>query len=146
MREDGDNRGPDMIFAALDSPAMAQRLQEQKPDTSGLDEEVRADETRLEELAEAWAAGDISRKEWMAARSVLEQRTARARSQLVRRDARAPLRAFVGTYDEMLGRWQQMNVSQQRAIVGAVLRSVTVAPADRTKRWDADRFHPEWIV
>jgi hypothetical protein len=77
---------------------------------------------------------------------LLDQRTARARAQLVRRDSRAPLRAFVGTYDEMLARWQKMNVSQQRAIVGAVLRSVTVAPADRAKRWDPDRFQPEWIV
>jgi len=136
----------DMILTALDSPVMAQRLREQQPDTSGLDEEVRAGETRLEELAEAWAAGEITRKEWMAARSLLDQRTARARAQLVRRDSRAPLRAFVGTYDEMLARWQKMNVSQQRAIVGAVLRSVTVAPADRAKRWDPDRFQPEWIV
>lgn len=47
---------------------MAQRLHERQPDMSGLDEEVRAGDARLEELAAAWATGEISRKEWMAAR------------------------------------------------------------------------------
>jgi len=67
----------DMILTALDSPVMAQRLREQQPDTSGLDEEVRAGETRLEELAEAWADGEITRKEWMAARSFRSPRGTR---------------------------------------------------------------------
>lgn len=137
----------DLVLTALDSPAMGQRLYEQQPDMSGLDEEVRAGEARLEELAAAWAAGEISRKEWMAARVVLEQSVTRARAQLVRRDSRAPLRAFIGTYDEMLDRWQGFNVSQQRAVVSSVLRSIMVTPANRTKKWDPDRFqHPEWIV
>ncbi|MBV9011040.1 MAG: hypothetical protein JO272_03135 [Pseudonocardiales bacterium] len=42
------------------------------------------------------------------------------RTQLVRRDSRATLRAFIGTYDEMLDRWQRFNVSQ-------------VIPADRDR-------------
>ncbi|MGH3711658.1 MAG: hypothetical protein ACRDRQ_26970 [Pseudonocardiaceae bacterium] len=126
---------------------MAQRLHEQQPDMSSLDEEARAGEARMEELAAAWAAGEISRKEWITARAVLEQKVTHARDQLIRRDSRAPLRSFIGTYDEMLDRWQRFNVSQQRAIVSSVLRSIAVMPADRTKRWDPDRFQkPEWIV
>ncbi|MGH3698372.1 MAG: recombinase family protein [Pseudonocardiaceae bacterium] len=137
----------DLVLTALDSPAMAQRLHEQQPDMSSLDEEARAGEARMEELAAAWAAGEISRKEWITARAVLEQKVTHARDQLIRRDSRAPLRSFIGTYDEMLDRWQRFNVSQQRAIVSSVLRSIAVMPADRTKRWDPDRFQkPEWIV
>ncbi len=94
----------DLILTALDSPAMAQRLHQQQPDISSLDEEARENEARMEELAAAWAAGEISRKEWMTARTVLEQKVTRARAQLRRRDSRAPLRAFIGTYDEMLDR------------------------------------------
>lgn len=123
----------DLVLTALDSPAMAQRLYEQQPDTSGLDAEVRAGEARLEELAAAWAVGEISRKEWMVARAVIEQSVTRARAQVVRRDSRAPLRAFIGTYDEMLDRWQRFNVSQQRAVISSVLRSIMVMPADRTR-------------
>lgn len=141
-----DEHVRDLILDVLDSSAMMLRLQGERPDTSGLDTEVRVYEARLEELAESWAAGEITRKEWMAARSLLEQRGGKARAQLVRRDSRAPLRAFVGTHDEMVARWQRMNVSQRRTVVSAVLRSVTVAPADPSKRWDPDRFNPEWIV
>jgi DNA invertase Pin-like site-specific DNA recombinase len=147
VAERTDEHIRDLILDVLDSPAMMQRLQAGQPDASGLDEEVRACDARLEELAESWAAGEITRKEWMAARALLEHRGAKARAQLVRRDSRAPLRAFIGTRDEMLTRWRRMNVSQQRNIVSAVLRSVIVAPADPSKRWDPDRFEdPEWIV
>lgn len=101
----------------------------------------------MEELAAAWAAGEISRKEWMTAHSVLEQKVTHARAQLLRRDSHAPLHAFIGTYDEMLARWQRFNVSQQRAVVSSVLRSIMVMPADRTKKWDPAHFQqPEWIV
>lgn len=137
----------DLVLMALDSSTMAQRLHEQQPDMSGFHEEARAGEARMEELAAAWAAGEISRKEWITARTVLEQKVTHARAQLLRRDSRAPLRAFIGPYDEMLDRWQRFNVSQQRAVVSSVLRSIMVMPADRTKRWDPDRFQqPEWIV
>ncbi|MBV9012624.1 MAG: hypothetical protein JO272_11340 [Pseudonocardiales bacterium] len=141
------NRVRDLILTALDSPAMARRLHQQQPDISSLDEEARDNEARMEELAAAWAAGEINRKEWMTARAVLEQKVTRARTQLRRRDSRAPLRAFIGTYDEMLDRWERSNVSQRRAVVSSVLRSIMVMPADRARRWDPGRFQqPEWIV
>lgn len=146
VAERTDEHIRDLILDVLDSPAMMQRLHGGQPDTSGLDAEVRVGEARLEELAESWAAGEITRKEWMAARSLLEHRVTTSRAQLVRRDSRGPLKAFIGTHDEMLARWQRMNVSQRRTVVGAVLRSATVAPADLSKRWDPDRFNPEWIV
>ncbi|MEV6983029.1 hypothetical protein AB0M95_17440 [Sphaerisporangium sp. NPDC051017] len=46
----------------------------------------------------------------------------------------------------MLTRWQAMNVSQRRAIVAAVIRSITVATANPRKKWDPDRFTIEWIA
>ncbi|GLX96213.1 hypothetical protein Hesp01_41630 [Herbidospora sp. NBRC 101105] len=46
----------------------------------------------------------------------------------------------------MLNRWKAMNVSQQRAIVAATVRTISVAPADPRKRWDPDRFAFDWIA
>jgi hypothetical protein len=39
-----------------------------------------------------------------------------------------------------------MNTSQQRAIVAATVRTITVGPADLRKRWDPDRFTIDWIA
>jgi len=136
----------DLVLTALDSPAMHERLQQRGGDTSGLDEQVAADERRLDELATAWATGEISRREWMTARTVIEQRLDQARARLVRVDRRAALRTFVGGIEEMRDRWTRLNVAQRRAIVGAVLRTVQVQPARAGVRWDPTRFEPEWIM
>jgi site-specific DNA recombinase len=136
----------DLVLTALDSPEMLARLHAQQDDSGGLDEQVRDDEQRLDDLAAAWASGEISRREWMTARTVIEQRLEAARARLARVDRRTTLRTFVGTVPDMIERWDRLNVSQRRAIVGAVLRSVTVHPADPRKKWDPTRFEPEWIA
>ncbi|MBB4939028.1 DNA invertase Pin-like site-specific DNA recombinase [Streptosporangium album] len=98
-------------------------------DDDGLAEEVRADEEQLEELAQAWAAREISRKEWMAARAPIDARLEKSRAQLARMSRTSPLLSFIGTAEEMLSRWEAMNVSQQRAIIASAVRTVTAGPA-----------------
>jgi hypothetical protein len=46
----------------------------------------------------------------------------------------------------MLARWEQLNTSQRRAVVGAVVRRIVVEPANPRKRWDPDRFKPDWVA
>lgn len=136
----------DMILTALDSPVLGARLQQQRGSDSELVGQLRADEEQLEELATAWAEREISRREWMAARTPIELRLERARSQLARQSHANVLQPFIGTFDDMLSRWEQMNVSQRRAVVGAVVHRIVVEPADPHKRWDPDRFKPDWVA
>jgi hypothetical protein len=82
----------------------------------------------------------------MAARTPIEQRLEKARSQLARQSHANVLQAFIGTFDDMLARWEQMNTSQRRAVVGAVVRRIVVEPANPRKRWDPDRFKPDWVA
>jgi DNA invertase Pin-like site-specific DNA recombinase len=136
----------DMVLTALDSPALGARLQQHQGGDSELVSQLRADEEQLEELATAWAQREISRREWMAARTPIEQRLEKARSQLARQSHANVLQAFIGTFDDMLARWEQMNTSQRRAVVGAVVRRIVVEPANPRKRWDPDRFKPDWVA
>nr|WP_275404223.1 recombinase family protein [Pseudonocardia acidicola] len=136
----------DVVLTALDSPALVERLRAQRGDSDGLDEQIRDDEQRLDDLAAAWATGEISRREWMTARTVIEQRLDAARARLARVDRGATLRTFVGAASNMAERWERLNISQRRAIIGAVLRSVTVHPANPRVKWDVTRFEPEWIA
>ncbi|MFE3455849.1 recombinase family protein [Nonomuraea sp. NPDC059194] len=141
-----DQHARDMLLTALDSPTMAERLHQDSGDDNNLADLVRADEEQLEELAQAWAAREISRKEWMAARTPIDARLDKNRAQLANLSRSSPLLPFIGTIEEMLARWEEMNVSQQRAIITATIRTITVAPADPRRRWDPDRFTFDWLA
>ncbi len=86
VAEPTDTLVRDLVLTALDSPEMLARLHAQQDDSGGLDEQVRADEQRQDDLAAAWASGEISRREWMTARTVIEQRLEAARARLARVD------------------------------------------------------------
>jgi site-specific DNA recombinase len=141
-----DEHVRDLVLTALDSPDLADRLRRRDEVDPALIEAVRTDEAQLDELAAMWGAGEIGRGEWRTARQVIETRLARNRDKLARASVVAPLPAFVGTYEEMVDRWERLNVSQRRAIVAAVLIRVDVKPANRATRWDPWRFDPVWRV
>ncbi|GGK99732.1 serine recombinase [Sphaerisporangium melleum] len=141
-----DDHIRDMLLTALDSPALAERIRHQGGDDDNLAEAVRADEELLEELAQAWATREITRREWMAARAPIELRLDKNRAQLAGLSRTSPLIPFIGTAQDMLTRWEAMNVSQRRAIVAAVIRTITVATANPRKKWDPDRFTIGWIA
>lgn len=144
VAERTDEHVRDLVLIALSSPDLAARLREVPEVDQATVDAVRDDEGRLEELAEEWADGNISRAEWRRAREVIEGRLERNRAILNRQAGAAPLADLVGTFDDLLARWQTMNVSQRRAVVGAVLDRVEVGPANRRMRWDPDRFTPVW--
>jgi site-specific DNA recombinase len=141
-----DDHVRDMVLTALDSAELAVRLRGEETQDSRLTEEIRADEEQLEELAADWAQRAISRREWMAARTPIEQRLERNRAKLARQSRVFVLSDFIGPVHEMMTRWEAMNVSQRRAVIGAVVRTITVNAANPRKRWDPDRFIFEWVA
>lgn len=141
-----DDRVRDLVLVALSSPEMGDRLREREEVDPELPAAIRADEGQLEELAEAWAAKEITRGEWKVARELIEVRLERNRSKLARVSVTAPLDELVGDYDDLLERWKAMNDSQRRAVVAAAVERVDVLPADPSKRWDPARFKPAWRV
>lgn len=139
-----DEHVRDLVLVALASPGLADRLRERSDVDPELPASIRADEAQLEELAAAWASGEITRGEWRTARDVIESRLDRDRTKLAHTSATAPIEGLVGDYDDLLPRWDALNISQRRAVLAAVLERVDVNPADPHKRWDPDRFEPAW--
>lgn len=141
-----DARVRDLVVQLLaDAPDFSARLM--RPGDAGPDltARVRADEDRLEQLAADYAAGDISRAEWRAARSVIAARVDAARAQMAASTGTAALAGFAGTREAMLDAWDnRMNASQRRAVVQAVCESITVAPSVRAGRFDPERIRPVW--
>ncbi|MCA1702554.1 MAG: recombinase family protein [Actinobacteria bacterium] len=132
------------VLAALNSPAMAQRLRQREAPEQDLHTRIRAYEDQLEALAADHGNGEISRSEWRAARAPIVSRLDAARQRLIQSTQISTLDGFVGTYEEMCVRWDAANVSQRRAVVTAVLDKVLVHPA--RNRIDPDRLERLWRV
>ncbi len=139
-----DDHIRDLVLTALASPELADRLRQRDEASPELAAAVRADEAQLEELAAAWASGELSRGKWKIARGIIDARLDRNRRRLASASAAARLADLVGTFDDLIGRWERMNVSQRRAVVAAVLERVDVRPADPRRRWDPERFDVRW--
>lgn len=139
-----DEHVRDLLLAALDSPELRERLAKRHDDEPELRSELRAAESKLEELAAAWAADDITRAEWQAARGIAEKRVEKLRARLTNRTGTTALERFLGTLAEMADQWEHMNVSQRRAVVASVFERVWVHPANPRRKWDPDRFEPVW--
>lgn len=103
--------------------------------------EVEQLERRFAELGEMWAAGEISRTEWLAARDAVERRLRTARAALADNvRTTGPLDQWKGREGALTAVWDDLNLDQRRAIVAAVIDRVTVGPAVRGRnRFDPDR-------
>lgn len=139
-----DEHVRDLVFVALDSPEMAQRLRQRETAPDDLHARIRADEDTLDALARDYGDGEISRSEWKAARARIVARLDAARERLAQSTQTRALDTFVGTVEEMRTRWDTANVSQRRAVVTAVLEKVIVHPAAGGNRFDSDRLEPVW--
>ncbi|MGH4020345.1 MAG: hypothetical protein ACRDT0_14145, partial [Pseudonocardiaceae bacterium] len=104
-----------------------------------------ADEDELDELAAERGAGEISKAEWRAMRAPIVARLDAARARLARTSHTNALDAFTGPLPDMQKRWEDMNTSQRRAVVKAVVECVRVLPAAQLGgQLDPDRFDARW--
>lgn len=136
------------VLYRLDSPQMARAMQGAKRDDAAADDaqaELAAAFGRQDELAAMFAAGDITRREWLTAREPIETQVARAKKR-VARFSRAPLiDEYVGHSSRLRKRWDSLNLDRQRAIIAAVLDHAIVGPAVRgRKTFDPSRITPVW--
>ena len=127
------------VLAALDSPTMRDALAE--PVTSPTDplgERAEA-EARLAELTGAYAAGEITRPEWQAARGILAERLAALAPGTVRPTVRLPA--------DLADAWPGLDLEARRRILAVVLESVTIGPAGLARRvFNPERITVAWRV
>jgi len=135
----------DLVLAALDNPVMVARLLARDASGPDLHARIRADEDLLEALAADMGSGEISRAEWKAARTPIVARLEAARAQLAATTQTSALQGFVGSYDDMVTRWDAANTSQRRAVLTAALEKLIVHPAT-VRKFDPDRIVPVWQV
>lgn len=139
----------DAVLYRLDSPEVHRALSEAPHDDEegrALAQAIEQDESRLNDLAEMFADGDISRGEWKAARAKIEPRQTQNRRALTRLSGRDALADYVGRGEELRAAWDGLNLSRQVAVVKAVLTGATILPAKVPGRrgLDIERVVPDW--
>lgn len=101
---------------------------------------------RLQDLAEMWATGQISRGEWVYLRRDVSGRTAEAEIEVGLLQRVGKLRRLAGTGAALRERWDEMTVEEHRGVLQAALECVVVLPAEPPRRvFRPERLHPIWV-
>ncbi len=149
-----DDEAREKILTALAAPtgllsALIRRHQADAAtgDSEDVGAKLRQIDQRRDELAAAWAEGDISRKEWATAKHVLDAQAEQYTRRLSRSVHALALAEFAALDGDMWQRWHhpKMTDSARRALIQACVSAITVQPADG-KRWNPDRIRPQWLI
>ena len=136
------------VLIRLDSAELQraiERRERKAPDAQRWWQEAEAAQAQQQELAAAYGNREISMDEWRAARKPIEQRLSSARKQLAKVSRSSVLDGYIGNGKGLRAEWDSLDLSQQHAIVAAVVDSVAVGPARRGyNRFDESRLTPVW--
>jgi site-specific DNA recombinase len=120
---------------------VARRRLAKATDDSTLLSEIAADEAMLVELAEDFAERRISRSAFHAATDRVQGRLDTTRTTLAAESTPDVLAGI----DDLADEWQGLALERQRAVIGAVLASITVGPAAGPRnRFDPNRVAFRW--
>jgi DNA invertase Pin-like site-specific DNA recombinase len=136
------------VIEAIAGPGLAKAMAWTEADAVGDDAaEIAALEARQAELAELWAAGEIGKIEWWAARDALEKRLETTRTRIVAQQAPVALNGLPASAEELTELWDTLSFDRRRAIIGAVVEKLTIRPGHRGyNRFDASRVAFTWKV
>jgi site-specific DNA recombinase len=136
------------VLLRLDTPAindaLAGRIAADQRQTALL-ADLHAAQSKMTELAEMFAEGEVSRPEWKAARAPLEARVTTAQRQLDQITGTHALDDLVGQGSELDASWSSLNLDRQSQIVRAVLEYATILPGvSGARSVDVNRIVPTW--
>jgi DNA invertase Pin-like site-specific DNA recombinase len=140
----------DGVLHALDSPnlrcALASEASQAK-DADGLTHQLTDDRAQLDELAALYGKKELTMREWSAAKNPINQRIADTERRLSQMTGSSALEDFIDQPGALRDQWQDLSPARQRAIVAAVLDSITVGPAVRGRNtFDPSRIDATWKV
>jgi site-specific DNA recombinase len=102
-------------------------------------------QTRLQDLAGMFAAEEITKQEWMAARRPVMEQVIAAQKQLATITRTDALTGLVGQGEKLAASWSDLNLDRQHAIVTAMVDHIVVGPGRRGARsLDPDRASVIW--
>jgi DNA invertase Pin-like site-specific DNA recombinase len=136
------------VLHRLDTPRLQKavaRALSAEDEADVVQRELQQADAELEDLASLHGQGQISVREWMAARKPIGNRREAAAKRLGRLSGASALDGFVGNVGALRAQWTHLDPARQRAIISAVLPRIVIHPAVRGRnRFDPDRIEPLW--
>jgi hypothetical protein len=101
---------------------------------------------RLDELADMWASGEITRAEWLSLKRNVGSRTKVAEAEAARLARVDALRVLAGTGRSLRRQWPDMSVEARRHVLHAALDHIVVLAAEPPRQvFRAERLRPRWL-
>jgi len=143
----------DMVVARVDSDDFAGRVAAHTAPASRHQSEVRntvsmlaTNRRKLDDLADMWASGEISRQEWLSMKRNLGGRADAMAAEMTRLDRLEALRGLAGTGRAMRADWPTKAVEQRRAILATVIDHVVVLQAEPPRQvFRPERLQIVWM-
>lgn len=139
---------PDAVLYRLDTPDLAAAIEgRQRADenSAAVSEAIAADAAKLEELAQMWAAGELTRAEWRAARQTLDNRLTANRRRQMQQAGSTVIAGHIGNASTLRAEWPDLPLGRQAAIVRALVDHVTIQPGTMGARSiDPARVEIHW--
>jgi DNA invertase Pin-like site-specific DNA recombinase len=134
------------VIQAVDTPDLARRLaaQERKAPRS-LADDIAALESRMAELAEMYAAAEISRAEWATARAGIDRRLTAIQTDVAADTRSNVIDAFAGRGDVLRDAWPTMTLDRRRAIIAGLIERIDIGLTTKANnRFDDSRVNITW--
>ncbi len=107
--------------------------------------ELAAHRQRLMELGELWAAGQISKDEWISLKRSVGNRVRAAEAEVTRLSRMSALRELAGSGRALGARWAAMDIEERRCVVQAAVDHVVVLAAEPPRQvFRPGRLQPAW--
>lgn len=138
----------EMVLKRLAGPGLAKALAAEDDDP-GTAFELRAAETRRDEIEHLYESGQIQTDAFLRMHGPAVERVDKARSRLQAQASRSVLWSLPRVADQLEAWWATASVEQRRAVIQAVVSKVLVGPALRASRtFDPARlkspYGPHW--
>lgn len=142
-----------MVIARVDSADFAGGAAAHAMPASNHQAEVRDTVSRLatnrhklDDLADMWASGEISRPEWLSLKRNLGGRADAMEVEMTRLDGLDALRSLVGAGRTIREGWSTMTVEERRAILQTAIDHVVVLQAKPPRQvFRPERLQPVWM-
>jgi hypothetical protein len=149
MAEEIEGHIVDMVLDRLGSPrfeaAAERRVGQDDARTAEAQRLVDEAHGRLEELAEVYGRGEITLREWQAARVPVTQRVEKAQVLLRRQTQTTALEAVLGQPGGVAAAFAPLTLARKQAVIAAVMDHAEIGPAVRGRnRFDPTRVRPAW--